>query len=75
MRWVMGIEEGTCWDGHWVSYGNQFHNKFHIKKKEMQETWFMKNLRIRMIALNKMNCECGQTIEANKWFSRIYKSD
>ena len=29
----MGIEEGTCWDEHWVLYGNQFDNKFHIKKK------------------------------------------
>ena len=26
----MGIEEGTCWDEHWVLYGNQFDNKFHI---------------------------------------------
>ena len=24
----------TCWVGHWVLYGNQFDNKFHIKKKE-----------------------------------------
>ena len=30
--WVMGIEEGTCWDEHWVLYGNQFGNKFYIKK-------------------------------------------
>ena len=29
-KWVMGIEEGTCWDDHWVLYGNQFVNKFHI---------------------------------------------
>ena len=29
----MGIEEGTCWDEHWVLYGNQFDNKFHIKKR------------------------------------------
>ena len=27
----MGIEEGTCWDEHWVLYGNQFDDKFHIK--------------------------------------------
>ena len=26
-KWVMGIAEGTCWDGHWVLYGNQFDNK------------------------------------------------
>ena len=32
-RWVMGIEEGTYWDEHWVLYGNQFENKFHILKK------------------------------------------
>ena len=33
----MGIEEGTCWDEHWVLYGNQFDNKFHIKKKTSAE--------------------------------------
>ena len=21
-KWVMGIEEGTCWDEHWVFYGS-----------------------------------------------------
>ena len=20
LKWVMGIEEGTCWDEHWVLY-------------------------------------------------------
>ena len=29
-KWVMGIEEGTCWDEHWVLYGNQFDNKLYI---------------------------------------------
>ena len=29
----MDIEEGTCWDDHWVLCGNQFDNKFHILKK------------------------------------------
>ena len=34
----MGTEEGTCWDEPWVLYGNQFDNKFHIKKiyKQLQ---------------------------------------
>ena len=31
---VMGIEEGTFWDEHWVLYGNQFDNKLHILKKK-----------------------------------------
>ena len=30
----MGIEEGTFWDEHWVLYGNQFDNKFHILKNK-----------------------------------------
>ena len=30
----MGIEEGTCWDGHWVLYGSKCDNKFHILKKK-----------------------------------------
>ena len=33
----MGIEEGTFWDEHWVLYGNQFDNKFHILKKKKKE--------------------------------------
>ena len=33
----MGIEEGTCWDEHWVLYGNQFDNKFHTKKKRKKK--------------------------------------
>ena len=32
----MGIEEGTFWDEHWVLYGNQFDDKFHILKKKMK---------------------------------------
>ena len=38
-KWVMGIEEGTCWDEHWVLYGNQFDNKFHIKKIKKKTYW------------------------------------
>ena len=34
----MGIEEGTFWDERWVSYGNQFDNKFHILKKKGKKT-------------------------------------
>ena len=30
---VLGIEAGTFGDEHWVLYGNQFENKFHILKK------------------------------------------
>ena len=33
-KWVMGIEEGTCWDDHWVLYGNQFDNRLYLKKEE-----------------------------------------
>ena len=25
-KWVMSMEKGTCWDEHWVLYGNQFDN-------------------------------------------------
>ena len=31
---MMGIEEGTFWDEHWVLYGNQFDSKFHLLKKK-----------------------------------------
>ena len=30
---MTGIEEGIFWDEHWMLYGNQFDNKFHILKK------------------------------------------
>ena len=32
-NWAMGIEEGTCWDEHWVFYGRQFDNKLYLKNK------------------------------------------
>ena len=35
---MMGIEEGTCWDDHWVLYGNQVDNKFHIQKYKTAKT-------------------------------------
>ena len=31
-KWVMGIEEGTCWDEHWVLYVSQFDSKLYLKK-------------------------------------------
>ena len=41
----MGIEEGIFGDEHWVLYGNQFYNKFHILKKIIQpETGFKEGL-------------------------------
>ena len=30
-KWVMGIEEGHCWDEHWVLYVSQFDNKLYLK--------------------------------------------
>ena len=30
-KWVMGIEEATCWDEHWVLYASQFDNKLYFK--------------------------------------------
>ena len=34
-KWVMGIQEGACWDEHWVLYGRQFNNKLYLKKEYM----------------------------------------
>ena len=28
-KWMMDIEEGTCWDEHWVLYVSQFDDKLH----------------------------------------------
>ena len=39
-KMVMGIEEGTFWDEHWVLYGNQFDNKFHVLKKKKKRKGF-----------------------------------
>ena len=37
----MSIEEGIFWDEHWVLYGNQFDNKFHILKKlKKKSLWY-----------------------------------
>ena len=32
-KWVMGIEEGACWDEHWVLYVSQCDNKLYTLKK------------------------------------------
>ena len=34
-KWVMGIEEGTCWDEHCVLYIGQFDNKLYFKKIQL----------------------------------------
>ena len=31
-KWVMGIEEGTCWDEYWVFYVSQF-DKLYFQKR------------------------------------------
>ena len=50
---MMGIEEGTCWDEHWVLYGNQFDNKFHNKEK-VNQTMKMRTNQILSIFLTTM---------------------
>ena len=37
---MRGTEEGTCWDEHWMLYGNEFDNKFHIKKTKLEDSSF-----------------------------------
>ena len=32
-KWVMGMEEGTCWEEHWVLYVSQFDNTLYLKKE------------------------------------------
>ena len=40
-KWVIGIEEGTCWDAPiGLLYGNQF-DKFHIKTN--QKKYYLKH--------------------------------
>ena len=59
---MRGTEEGTCWDEHWVLNGNQFDNKFHIKKQLlMVKSWFhgidiTRNVRV-ILKLSKMMME------------------
>ena len=55
----MGIEEGTFWDEHWVLYGNQFDNKFHILKKKKKT-----NFKLTSTSL------CTETI-LRKLFSKL----
>ena len=49
-KWVMGIEEGTYWDEHWVLYGNQFDNKLYIKNKinEINFLWKSKHGQVNL---------------------------
>ena len=45
----MGIKEGTSWDEHWVLYGNQFGNKFPIKKIKNRTTLWKKETMISIL--------------------------
>ena len=54
----MGIEEGTFWDEHWVLYGNQFDNKFDIKKIKTKQ-----NKRIESPVL-LLNAACAAALAA-----------
>ena len=59
----MGIEEGTFWDEHWVLYGNQFDNKFHILKKNIKSNKkYIKDLNKQKIKIkNKMFTHINST--------------
>ena len=52
-KWVMGMEEGTCWDEHWVLCGNEFDKKFHIKKNNMHEATQCLNETSKAVTINK----------------------
>ena len=43
-KWVMGIEEGTCWDEHWVLYLSQFDNIFKNMSKKNKPSGINTNM-------------------------------
>ena len=57
--WVMGMEEGTCWDEHWVLYGSQFENKLYFKKKKKLSTACFA---FYVVSSNRSNCVCCITL-------------
>ena len=70
--WMMGIEEGTCWDEYWVLYGNQSDNKFHIKKKllwRLNETIYVKHLAHRWLLLFVLIFHLLLRLVSPKWVS------
>ena len=48
-KWVMGIEEGTCWDEHRVFFVSQFLTINYILKKEKKKNHFWKHIRFLKI--------------------------
>ena len=64
-KWVMGMEEGTCWDEHRVLYGNQFDNKFHKKKKKKKKTPQHKVLTVKRSLMRHINIPCRKF-----WFAK-----
>ena len=65
----MGIEEGTCWDEHWVLYGNQFDNKFHIFKKKKKERKLSRDMedtkktQSKFLKIKPTTCEIKSTLD------------
>ena len=35
-KWVLGTEEGSCWDEHWVLDGDQLDNELYLIEKNNQ---------------------------------------
>ena len=52
-KWVMGIEEGTCWDEYWVSYVSDESWDSTPKTKRTLYMLYVSNLTINYIKKNK----------------------
>ena len=53
---MMGIEEGTFWAEHWVLYGNQFVNKFHILRNKNKKKIIKGTLKRVMAVARQLDC-------------------
>ena len=56
-KWVMGIEEGTCWDEHWVFYVVMNHRNLLPKPRAYCTHSMLVNLTINCIKKKKKDFE------------------
>ena len=56
-KWVMGIEEGTCWDEHWVLYASDEPRESTPKTKSILDTLYVGQFDNKLYLKNKKKVE------------------
>ena len=74
-KWVMGIEEGTCWDEHWVLYvGDESQESTPKTKSTLYIHCMLANLTINYIKKHTSYewCHCLLELCISKYITKVF---